>query len=86
VVALRVLVTGTKDGVRATRGWEVVDYFDATRGLTAMMRTTGFTLSITGQLQATRAIAPGVHTPDECMPAERYFAMLAERGVMVREV
>jgi lysine 6-dehydrogenase len=86
LVALRVLVTGTKSGVRGTRGWEVVDYYDAARGITAMMRTTGYTLSITGQLQATRAIAPGVHTPDECMPAAQYFALLAERGVMVREI
>lgn len=86
LVALRVVVTGTSNGVRSTRAWEVVDYYDAARGITAMMRTTGYTLSITGQLQAMKAIAPGVHTPDECVPAERYFAMLAERGVEVREV
>ena len=86
LVALRVVVTGTKNGARGARAWELVDHYDAQRGITAMMRTTGYTLSITGQLQAGGAIAPGVHTPDECMPAERYFAMLAERGVMVREV
>ena len=86
LVALRVLVTGTKNGVGATRSWEVVDRYDAERGITAMMRTTGYTLSITGQLQATGAITPGVYTPDECIPATRYFAMLAERGVMVREL
>lgn len=86
LVALRVVVTGTKGGSRATRAWELVDRYDAARGVTAMMRTTGYTLSITGQLQVSGAIAPGVHTPDECVPAERYFAMLAERGVMVREV
>ena len=83
LVALRVVVTGTKAGVKATRAWEVVDRYDAAHGITAMMRTTGYTLSITGQLQATRAIAPGVHTPDECVPTERYFAMLAERDVKV---
>ena len=86
LVALRVVVTGTSNGVRSTRAWEVVDYYDAARGITAMMRTTGYTLSITGQLQAMKAIAPGVHTPDECVPATRYCAMLAERGVEVREV
>lgn len=86
LVALRVVVTGTSNGVRSTRAWEVVDYYDAARGITAMMRTTGYTLSITGQLQAMKFIAPGVHTPDECVPATRYFAMLAERGVEVREV
>jgi lysine 6-dehydrogenase len=86
LVALRVTVAGTRDGQRRTRAWEVVDRYDATHGITAMMRTTGYTLSITGQLQATGAIPAGVHTPDECMPAQRYFDMLAARGIEVREV
>lgn len=86
LVALRVVVSGTKGGVPAVRAWEVVDHYDAARGITAMMRTTGFTLSITGQLQAGGAIAPGVHTPDECIPGEQYFAMLADRGIAVRDI
>ena len=86
LVALRVVVTGMNAGVMSTRAWEVVDYYDAKLGITAMMRTTGYTLSITSQLQATKVIAPGVHTPDECVPAVRYFAELAKRGVMVREI
>jgi len=86
LVALRVVVQGVKDGVRGTRAWQLVDRYDAANGVTAMMRTTGYTLSITAQLQAERVVPSGVHTPDECIPPERYFAMLAERGVMVREV
>lgn len=86
LVALRVVVTGTVNGQRGTRAWEVVDRYDAEHGISAMMRTTGYTLSITGQLQASGAIAAGVHTPDECMPATRYFEMLASRGISVREV
>jgi lysine 6-dehydrogenase len=86
LVALRVTVAGTRDGQRRTRAWEVVDRFDAAHGISAMMRTTGYTLSITGQLQASGAIPAGVHTPDECMPAQRYFDMLAARGIEVREV
>ena len=36
-----------------------------------MMRTTGYSLSITAQLQARGEVGPpGVHTPDECMPAD----------------
>lgn len=86
LVALRVEVTGTRDGVRSTRAWEVVDHFDAAHGITAMMRTTGYTLSITSQLQVMGIIPPGVQTPDQCVPPQRYFAMLAERGVMVRDL
>jgi lysine 6-dehydrogenase len=86
LVALRVSVTGTRDGMRSTRAWEVVDRYDPTHGISAMMRTTGYTLSITGQLQASGAIPAGVHTPDECMPASRYFGMLGARGIQLREV
>ena len=86
LVALRVVVTGLRGGVKSSRAWQVVDKYDETNGLTAMMRTTGYTLSITGQLQAGRVIAPGVHTTDECVPPELYFAMLGERGVVVSEV
>ncbi|MCU0617570.1 MAG: saccharopine dehydrogenase NADP-binding domain-containing protein [Gemmatimonadaceae bacterium] len=86
LVALRVVVTGTKDGAPATRAWQLVARYDEANGITAMMQTTGYTLSITGQLQATGVIRPGVHTPDECMPAERYLRLLAERGVHVEQV
>jgi lysine 6-dehydrogenase len=51
-----------------------------------MMRTTGYSLSITGQLQAKGEIEPGVHTPDECMPAKKYISELAKRGVMIKEI
>ena len=86
LVALRVVVEGIRNGVRGTRAWQLVDRYDATNGITAMMRTTGYTLSITAQLQVQGVVPPGVHTPDECIPPERYFAMLAERGVIVREL
>lgn len=86
LVALRVVVEGTKDGKPATHAWELVDRADEARGISAMMRTTGFSLSITGQMQARREIAPGVHTPDEAVPGDRYVAELAKRGVEIREV
>jgi lysine 6-dehydrogenase len=84
LVALRVLVEGVKNGAPVTHRWELVDRFDETRGISAMERTTGFSLSITGQLQAAGAAIPaGVHTPDECVPGERYVAELAKRGVVI---
>jgi lysine 6-dehydrogenase len=87
LVALRVIVEGTKDGAPKQLGWELLDYFDTARGISAMERTTGYSLSITGQMQARREITPpGVHTPDECMPAAKYIAELAKRGVNIREM
>ena len=67
--------------------WELVDRYDEKHGISAMMRTTGYSLSITGQMQARGEIKPaGVHTPDECMPAEQYIAELAKRGVEIQRI
>jgi lysine 6-dehydrogenase len=86
LVAMRVIVEGTKNGKAVTNTFELVDRHDERRGISAMERTTGFSLSITGQLQASGAIAPaGVHTPDECVPGERYMAELAKRGIVIRD-
>jgi lysine 6-dehydrogenase len=86
LVALRVVVSGTKGGKPVTHTFELVDRHDAAHGISAMMRTTGYSLSITGQLQAEGAVTPaGVHTPDECMPGERYVTELGKRGVLIRQ-
>jgi lysine 6-dehydrogenase len=85
LVALRVLVSGTKGGAAKSFGWELIDYYDETRGISSMMRTTGYSLSITGQMQARGEISPaGVYTPDECMPPAKYIAELAKRGIEIR--
>ena len=86
LLALRVIVRGTKDGRPAERRFDLVDRYDETNGISAMMRTTGYSLSITGQMQARREVGPaGVWTPDECMPAEAYIAELRTRGIELRE-
>ena len=83
VVALRVLVRGSKNGASLTRQYDLLDYYDAEHGITAMMRVTGYTLSITGQFMASGALASGVYTPDEVFPGDRYFAELAARGINI---
>jgi lysine 6-dehydrogenase len=86
LLALRVIVVGTKDGRPAERRFDLIDRYDEAHGISAMMRTTGFSLSITGQMQVRKQIGPpGVWTPDECVPAELYLAQLRERGVSVLE-
>jgi lysine 6-dehydrogenase len=86
LVALRVVVEGTKGGTPMKLGWELLDYYDESRGISAMMRTTGYSLSITGQMQANGELETGVHTPDECIPAEKYISELAKRGVMIKQI
>ena len=86
LVALRVTVEGKKAGKAQTISFELVDRYDEKAKISAMMRTTGYSLSITGQMQARREVGPaGVFTPDECIPAKRYIEELATRGVVIRE-
>jgi lysine 6-dehydrogenase len=87
LVALRVYAEGAKDGKPKRIGWEMVDYYDEENGISAMERSTGYSLSITGQMQARGEIGKaGVFTPDEAVPAEKYIRELAARGVMIREM
>jgi len=84
LVAMRVIAKGKKEEKEKTVSFELVDRYDEERGISAMMRTTGYSLSITGQMQARReAGPPGVHTPDEAMPALRYIEELRKRGVNI---
>ncbi len=85
LVALRVEVQGTDKGDDVLLRYDLLDRYDPETGITAMMRTTGFSLAITGALQAQGKVQPGVHTPDEAMPAREYIAALAERGVVIQE-
>jgi len=89
LIALRVVVSGMRAGRPVTLGWELLDYHDTTRGISAMMRATGYSLSITGQMQVARTLdvtGGGVFTPDECIPADAYIAQLAARGVQIRPI
>jgi len=84
LVALRVDVRGP-NGKHAS--WELLDYYDEARGISAMMRTTGYSLAITGLMQADGRIASrGVRTPDEAVPFGAYVQELKARGVEIREV
>ena len=87
LVALRVFVEGKKGGKAKRVEWELIDKYDARHGISAMMRTTGYSLSITGLMQVRGDVKPtGVHTPDECIPAEKYIAELKKRGVEIRQI
>jgi lysine 6-dehydrogenase len=87
LVALQVQVSGQKDGEPHAVTFRLIDYYDGENGISAMMRTTGYSLSITGQMQADgRVRAKGVHTPDEAMPFAAYVEELAMRQVRIEEL
>jgi lysine 6-dehydrogenase len=84
LVALRVDVRG-RGGQHV--GWQLLDYFDEARGVSAMRRTTGYSLAITGLMQTDgRISATGVHTPDVAVPFGDYVRELAKRRVEVHEL
>lgn len=86
LVALRVEVEGTKDGSPLKVTYDLLDYYDPTHHITAMMRTTGYSLAVTALMQADgRVQLKGVHTPDEAMPAEAYIAELARHGIDIQK-
>lgn len=85
LVAVKVVVEGEKGGKRRTVTFQLVDRYDTARRFSAMMRTTGYSLSITGQMQAAGTIAPGVKPAYVTTPFEAYVGELAKRGVEICE-
>jgi lysine 6-dehydrogenase len=86
LVALKVVVTGKKEGEPKTVTFELLDFYDPEHRTTSMMRTTGYTLSITGQMQVGgRVERYGVTTAYEGMPYEPYVKALAKRGIVIKE-
>jgi lysine 6-dehydrogenase len=86
LVALRVVVRGEKAGKSQSVTFELLDYFDPALGISAMMRTTGYSLSQTALMQVDGSVtARGVHTPDEAVPFKRYVLGLAKFGVRIEE-
>ena len=87
LVALQVQVSGQKGGRPHAVRFRLIDYFDAEHGISAMMRTTGYSLSVTGQMQADgRITEKGVRTPDEAVPFPGYVSELGRRGIRIEEL
>jgi lysine 6-dehydrogenase len=85
MVALRVVVEGKKENKPKQVVFDLIDRFDQKNGISAMERTTGYSLSITGQIQADRKVKPGVFTPDQAMPGELYIEELGKRGIEIHQ-
>jgi lysine 6-dehydrogenase len=86
LVALRVVVAGEKSEAPAAVTFELLDYYDPALGISAMMRATGYSLSLTALMQADGTITKkGVHTPDEAVPFREYVDGLARFGVTIEE-
>lgn len=86
LVALRVVVSGNRGGRPASTTFELLDYYDAALGISAMMRTTGYSLSLTAVMQADGTVREaGVRTPDQAVPFAPYVEGLARFGIRIEE-
>ncbi len=82
VVLLKVLGLGTKNGKKSSREYLLIDYYDRKHGITAMMRTTGYPVSITAQMIEDGTISDhGVFCPEEIIPPEPFFTELKKRNI-----
>jgi lysine 6-dehydrogenase len=85
LVAVRVEVVGTKAGQPAAVVFQLVDYYDAANDVSAMMRTTGYSLSIVAQMQTSGRIAAGVRVAYQAVPFDAYVAELRNRGIVIQD-
>lgn len=87
LVALRVVVEGTRRGEDVKIGYQLIDRYDTSLGISAMMRTTGYSLSIVGQMLLNgRITTRGVKPAFEAVPCAPYLAELRRRGIVVEEL
>jgi lysine 6-dehydrogenase len=86
VVLIRVEFRGMMEGARRELRYDVIDRFDASTGLSAMMRTTAFPASIIAQMMARGEIKDKGAIPQErVVPPESFVAALATRNIAIRE-
>ena len=84
VVLLKVLSQGTVNGEKKSREYLMIDYYDTKHDITAMMRTTGYPVSITAQMIENGTIQKrGVFCPEEIIPPTPFFAELKKRDIIL---
>ena len=85
VVLLRTMADGIIEDKHIYCEYNMIDRYDRKTGLSAMMRTTGFPVSITGEMIQNGIIENhGVFTPEEIIPPKLFFRELEKRGITIR--
>ena len=81
VVLLRVTVDGTREGSSTRATYEMVDYGEPDRGITAMMRDTAYPSSIICQMMARGETSPGAVPQELAVDPGRFIEELKKRGL-----
>lgn len=86
VVLMRVTVEGVRKGTRQCLTFSLIDFFDESHNISAMMRGTAYPTSIVAQLLAQGAISKtGATTPEQCVPLNPLLAELNKRGMNISQ-
>jgi lysine 6-dehydrogenase len=86
VVLLKVIVKGIKDNKKTAYEYEMITYNDHRNRITAMARSTAYTVSVVGQMIAAGRIDKiGVFAPEEIVPGDKYIEEMAKREVYITE-
>ena len=81
LVVIRVTVRGVKDGRKAEVVYTMLDKYDEKNKMTAMMRTTGFPVSIVAQMLAKGGIMkPGAYPVEVGVPPGPFIVEARKRG------
>ena len=90
IVAMKVEVSGVRNGRHVSYVYHLLDEYDEKKGITAMARTTAYTASATAQLILRKVIREkGVVPPERLGMSEEFFSAflqeLRRRGIKVTE-
>ncbi|RLG43290.1 MAG: saccharopine dehydrogenase [Thermoproteota archaeon] len=90
LVALKVEVSGVKNGKKARYAYHLLDFYDEKSGVTAMARTTAYPTSITAQLMLKGMLkVKGVIPPEKMGMNDKFFSLflneLKKRGISIEE-
>ena len=86
VVLLRVIVEGKRSTKPQRLTFTMIDFYDETRNISAMMRCTAYPTSVVAQLLASGTITSrGTITAEQCVPLEPLLAGLEKRGVKISQ-
>jgi lysine 6-dehydrogenase len=86
VVLLKVFAKGVKNNKKTKIEYTMIDYFDKKNNITAMMRTTGYSVSIIAQMIEQKIIDKyGVFTPEEIINPKYFFKELEKRDIIIEK-
>jgi saccharopine dehydrogenase-like NADP-dependent oxidoreductase len=90
IVALKVEVSGVKNGRQTRYVYQLLDHYDEKRGITAMARTTAYSASIIAQLMLKKALKEKGVVPTEKIGKNNalfqlFLDELEKRGIRIAE-